>query len=66
MTARIPKCFKTLTWLRGYQSVLRRLHDYEDTKVLLNAYMTARIPKCFKMVIWLLGYQGVIKCLHDC
>jgi hypothetical protein len=31
----IPKCFK-------------RLHDYEDTKVFLNAYMTTRIPKCVK------------------
>ena len=30
MTTRIPKCFRTLTWLLGYQSVLKRFHDYKD------------------------------------
>jgi hypothetical protein len=60
MTTRIPTCFKTLSWLQGYQIVFKHLHDYEDTsvlkclndyediKVFLNAYMTTKIPKCFK------------------
>jgi hypothetical protein len=65
MTTRIPKCFKMLSWLQGYQSVFKHLHDYEDAKVFWNTYMTTKMPKCFEMLSWLQGYQSVFKRLHD-